>query len=86
MLGNEPKATYNGKPLAITYVGKPFQKIPEACKTTGMSQFMLRKMCREGTAPHIRSGQTYYINVPALLEQLGVPFQLGSSGSSQQRG
>ena len=53
----------------------PFQKIPEACKTTGMSQYMLRKMCRDGTAPHIKSGPTYYVNVPALLEQLGVPLQ-----------
>lgn len=53
-------------------IEKPFQKFQEASRTTGLSQFMLRKMCRDGTAPHIRSGQTYYINVPALLRQLGV--------------
>lgn len=64
----------------------PFQKIPDACRTTGLSQFMLRKMCRDGTAPHIRSGPTYYINVPALLEQLGVPFQFESGRSARQHG
>lgn len=67
-------------------IDTPFQKIPDACRTTGMSQYMLRKMCKDGTAPHIRNGPTYYINVPALLEQLGVPFQFEGGGSVQQRG
>ena len=49
----------------------PFQKIPEACKTTGLSQYYLRKGCRAGTIPHVKSGDIYYINVPALLRQLG---------------
>lgn len=49
----------------------PFQKIPEACKTTGLSQYFLRKGCKAGTIPHTKSGGTYYINVPALLRQLG---------------
>ena len=48
----------------------PFQKIPEACKTTGLSQYYLRKGCKDGSVPHITSGPTYYINVPALLEKL----------------
>ena len=45
----------------------PFQKITEACKTTGLSQYFLR----QGTIPHIKSGGVYYINVQALVEQLG---------------
>lgn len=49
----------------------PFQKIPEACKTTGLSQYFLRKGCKNGSIPHIRSGPTYYIDVPALLRKLG---------------
>lgn len=53
----------------------PFLKIKDACVATGMSQYILRKMCRDGTAPHIKSGPTYYVNVPALLAQLGVPPQ-----------
>lgn len=49
----------------------PFQKIADACRVTGLSQYFLRQGCKEGTIPHIRSGQTYYINVPELLRQLG---------------
>ena len=48
----------------------PFQKIPEACKTTGLSQYYLRKGCKDGSIPHVRPGQTYYVNVPELLEKL----------------
>ena len=48
----------------------PFQKIPDACRTTGLSQYYLRKGCKNGTVPHIRSGPTYYINVPELLRLL----------------
>lgn len=49
---------------------KLFQKIPEASETTGLSQTFLRMGCRDGSIPHIRSGSTYYVNIPALLEQL----------------
>ena len=52
---------------------KPFQKIGEACKTIGLSMYFLRQGCKDGTIPHVKSGTTYMINVPALLEQLGVP-------------
>ena len=49
----------------------PFQKIGDACKSTGLSQYYLRSGCKAGTIPHIKSGSTYYVNVPALLRQLG---------------
>lgn len=49
----------------------PFQKIHDACVSTGLSQFFLRNGCKDGSIPHIKSGTTYYINVPALLRQLG---------------
>lgn len=49
----------------------PFQKIAEACASTGLSQYYLRNGCKDGSVPHIKSGTTYYINVPALLRQLG---------------
>lgn len=49
---------------------RPYQKITDACKTTGLSQYFLRNGCKDGSIPHIRSGATYYINVPALLEKL----------------
>lgn len=50
----------------------PFMSIKEACEATGLSQFYLRRGCKEGTIPCIRSGVKYLINVPALLQQLGV--------------
>lgn len=50
--------------------GPPFQKIREACATTGLSQFYLRNGCKNGSIPHIKSGGTYYINIPALLKKL----------------
>lgn len=49
---------------------KMFQKIPETCRTTGLSQHYLRLGCRNGTIPHIMCGNVYLINVPALLERL----------------
>lgn len=48
----------------------PFQKITEACKNTGLSQYYLRQGCKNGTVPHIKSGGVYYVNVPALMEEL----------------
>ena len=51
----------------------PFQKLKDACKTTGLSVKYLRNGCKDGTIPHLMSGNTYYVNIPALLRQLGVP-------------
>lgn len=48
----------------------PFQTIPSACAITGLSQKFLRNGCKDGSIPHIKSGTTYYINVPALLRKL----------------
>lgn len=55
----------------------PFQKIPEACKTTGLSQHFLRKGCRDGSIPCVRSGTTFYVNVPLLIEKLNAIHQGG---------
>lgn len=52
-------------------IDKPFQKFPDASRTTGLSQYFLRQGCKNGTVPHVKSGGTYYVNVPALLRQLG---------------
>ena len=48
----------------------PWQKISNAVKTTGLSAYYLRNGCKDGSIPHIMSGTTYLINVPALLEKL----------------
>ncbi len=56
---------------------KPYQKIMDACKTTGLSAYFLRRGCREGTVPHIKSGTVYFVNVPALLKKLETENQSG---------
>lgn len=61
--------------MADKRVAAPFMKIKDACAVTGLSQYFLRQGCRDGSVPHVKSGPTYYVNVPALLEQLGVPPQ-----------
>ena len=61
--------------------GVPFQKITDAVKATGLSAYFLRRGCKDGTVPCVQSGGVYYINVPALLQQLGVP-----SGNGQSAG
>lgn len=50
----------------------PFMKIKDACRVTGLSCFYLRRGAKDGSIPCIKSGNTYYINVPALLRKLGV--------------
>lgn len=51
----------------------PFLKIKDAVRVTGLSAYYLRNGCKDGSVPHVCSGGVYYINVPALLRQLGVP-------------
>lgn len=48
----------------------PFMGIRDACAATGLSMFFLRQGCRAGTIPHVRSGEKYFINVPALIRKL----------------
>ena len=48
----------------------PFMKINAAAKVTGLSQYYLRKGCKDGSVPHVMSGTVYNVNVPALLRKL----------------
>lgn len=48
----------------------PFQKIEDAVKTTGLSAYFLRRGCRDGSVPCVRSGRTFYVNVPRLVTKL----------------
>lgn len=56
--------------MKMQQTGVPFQKIKDACVTTGLSQCYLRSGCKDGSIPHIKSGGVYYINIPALLKKL----------------
>lgn len=53
----------------------PFVGLEDAANITGLSQYYLRQGCKAGTMPHIRCGTSYKINLPKLLDQLGVPYE-----------
>ena len=61
----------------------PFQKIEDAVRTTGLSAYYLRRGCREGSIPCIRSGRTIYVNVPALLRQHGAEAALADMAGQE---
>lgn len=71
-------------------IDTPFMKIKDACAMTGLSQYFLRRGIRDGSIPHVTVGVPpnckYYVNVPALMEQLGVPLQTEGGRSVQQHG
>lgn len=48
----------------------PFLKIKDACAAIGLSTYYLRNGCKDGTIPCVMSGNTYYVNMPALLKKL----------------
>lgn len=59
---------------------KPFLKIADAAMVTGLSQYYLRQGCKAGTIPHIKSGSVYFVNVPALLRELGADSNTAGDG------
>lgn len=56
-------------------ISTPFMSIEDAATLTGLSQYYLRRGVRNNEIPHIRCGTSYKINVPKLLDQLGVPYE-----------
>lgn len=58
----------------------PFQKIEDAVRTTGLSAWFLRRGCRDGSIPCVRSGRTIYVNVAQLLQQFGVTSTVAEDG------
>lgn len=52
-----------------------YQSIKDTVKSTGLSDWYLRKLLKANQLPHIRSGSKIYVNVDALLRQLeeGLP-------------
>jgi len=47
-----------------------FQPIKDAVKTTGLSEWYMRQALKNGTLPHIRTGNKVLVNVPRLLAEL----------------
>lgn len=58
----------------------PFQKIEDAVRTTGLSAYYLRRGCRNGSIPCVRSGRPIYVNVPQLLRQFGATSTIAENG------
>lgn len=43
--------------------------IKEAAQTVkGLTEYRIRRMCKEGTLPHIKAGKKYLINQDVLLK------------------
>lgn len=47
-----------------------YQSIKDTVKTTGLSEYYLRKLLKAGKLPHIKSGAKIFVNVPQLVERL----------------
>lgn len=47
-----------------------FQPIKDAVKITGLSEWYMRQALKNGTLPHIRTGNKVLVNVPRLLAEL----------------
>ena len=60
----------------------PFQKIEDAVRSTGLSAYFLRRGCREGSIPCVRSGRTIYVNVSQLLRQFGATSTIAETGEA----
>ena len=48
----------------------PFQKIEDAVRSTGLSAYYLRRGCRDGSVPCVRSGRTYFINMLSIYSTI----------------
>ena len=47
-----------------------YQTIKDTVKTTGLSEYYLRKLLKAGKLPHIKNGAKIFVNVPRLLDFL----------------
>lgn len=47
-----------------------FQTFADASRTTGLSQYFLRRGCKAGTIPHVKSRNKFLVNVPLLIERM----------------
>lgn len=55
---------------AAVHNGAPFQGVQETYRLTGISPRILYEGANSGRFPHIRVGNRFLFNVPALLEIL----------------
>lgn len=58
------------KNTASKVIQPVFQPIKDAVKITGLSEWYMRQALKNGTLPHIRTGNKVLVNVPRLLAEL----------------
>ena len=58
------------------YIPTPLMKIKDVSTLVGLTPGYLRRGCISGDVPHAKTGRTYLVNVPALLDQLGVEYSM----------
>lgn len=66
------KTTANEKAKSYPITPPPFMSVPDASKYTGLSRCFLRDGCKNGSIPHIKTGNKFYINIPLMLEEMGI--------------
>ena len=57
---------------------QPYVTIPAASRITGLSEYRLRRGCKDGTIPHVRSGEIFYVDIPALWDKMDADRQEGA--------
>ena len=48
----------------------PFCGIPEAARRSGLSEFFIRRGCRDGSIPCIRTGEKYMVDFNGMVEAM----------------
>ncbi len=66
----------------MSEMNTPYRRIREAAMETGLSQYYIRTGLKAGTIPHIKSGNRYLVNVPALIEILNRKSVEGMKGDA----
>ena len=61
------------------YPDAPFQGVHEASRITGVSPRILYEGANSGRFPHIRAGNRFLFNIPALLEVLDRESRIGGN-------
>lgn len=62
--------------MKILYIPAPLMKIKETATLVGLTPGYLRRGCISGDVPCVKTGRAYLVNVPALLDQLGVEYSM----------
>lgn len=53
-----------------TSTAKNFYNISDTARMTGLSSYWIRQQLKAGKLPHVRCGNRYLVNLPAMLEVL----------------